>query len=81
MPEESKVGKKLSDLTTRRVIMVVLAMLFSVPLFDTTSYIAPDSSYEFGLYLISAFDPGSEALILLLTVISRMKHKLIRLLF
>jgi hypothetical protein len=31
--EESKVGKKLSDLITRRVIVLVLAMLLSVPVF------------------------------------------------
>lgn len=33
IPQESKVGKMLSDLTTRRVIILVLAMLISVPLF------------------------------------------------
>mmetsp|Transcript_33782 Transcript_33782/g.40808 ORF Transcript_33782/g.40808 Transcript_33782/m.40808 type:complete len:903 (+) Transcript_33782:122-2830(+) len=31
---ESRVGKKLSDLTTRRVIIGVLLMLFIIPLFD-----------------------------------------------
>jgi len=31
VPEESRVGKKLSDLTQRRVIVLVLAMLFSIP--------------------------------------------------
>ena len=31
---ESRVGQKLSDLTTRRVIIGVLAMLFMLPLFD-----------------------------------------------
>ena len=39
IPEESKVGKKLSDLTTRRVIILVLAMMFSEPIFNTTTYI------------------------------------------
>ena len=28
IPEESKVGKKLSELTTKRVIILVLAMMF-----------------------------------------------------
>ena len=32
--EQSRVGQKLSDLTTRRVIVGVLAMLFTLPLFD-----------------------------------------------
>jgi len=38
VPEESKVGKKLSDLTTRRVIILVLSMLFSVPVFSVATY-------------------------------------------
>lgn len=29
IPQESKVGKKLSDLTTRRVIILVLSMLIT----------------------------------------------------
>ncbi len=45
VPEESKVGKKLSDLTTRRVIILVLAMMFSQPLFTLTTYIEEHSSY------------------------------------
>eukprot|EP00753_Platysulcus_tardus_P015585 PLAT5105.1.p1 GENE.PLAT5105.1~~PLAT5105.1.p1 ORF type:complete len:852 (+),score=467.46 PLAT5105.1:115-2670(+) len=32
--EPSKVGKKLSDLTTRRVIIIVLGLLISLPLLD-----------------------------------------------
>ena len=53
LPQESKVGKKLSDLTTRRVIILVLAMLFSVPLFSVESYINIPDSYSFGLTLLS----------------------------
>jgi hypothetical protein len=33
LPKESMVGKKLSDLTTKRVICLVLAILFSLPIF------------------------------------------------
>jgi len=35
---ETRVGKKLSDMTTRRVIILVLVMLFVMPLFSTTTY-------------------------------------------
>ena len=49
MPEESKVGKKLSDLTTKRLIIVVLAMLFSVPIFDPATYQETPSADEYGL--------------------------------
>jgi hypothetical protein len=36
--EESRVGQKLSDLTTRRVILGVLLMLFILPLFDASTF-------------------------------------------
>ena len=55
VPEESKVGKKLSDLTTRRVIMLVLAMMFSVPAFTITTYKEENNSFTFGLELIREF--------------------------
>ena len=52
--KESKVGKKLSDFTTRKVIILVLAMLFSQPLTSVGTYIDDPSSYEYGLSLIQA---------------------------
>lgn len=60
VPEESKVGKKLSDLTTRRVILLVLAMLFSVPLFSTSTYLDPFNSYTFGLRMLAQYQAGTE---------------------
>jgi hypothetical protein len=53
VPKESKVGKKLSDLTTRRTIILVLAMLFSVPIFSRTTYITNPDPYTFGLKVLS----------------------------
>jgi hypothetical protein len=41
------------------MILIILAMLFSVPLFDVTSYINPPSSYEIGLNMLAAFPEGS----------------------
>ena len=38
IPSESRVGKKLSDLTTKRVIFLVLMMLLILPLFDAEFY-------------------------------------------
>lgn len=35
---ETRVGKKFSDMTTRRVIILVLVMLFIMPLFTTSAY-------------------------------------------
>ena len=59
IPEESKVGKKLSDLTTRRVIILVLAMLFSVPVFTVSTFVQDYNGYEVGLQLIGEFVPRS----------------------
>ena len=53
VPEDSKVGKKLSDLTTRRVIMLVLAMMFSVPAFTISTYKEENISFTFGLELLN----------------------------
>ena len=35
-------------------------MLFSVPLFDTATYITSSNSYELGLYIMAAYETGSK---------------------
>ena len=50
--ENSKVGKKLSDLTTRRVIILVLLMLCSVPIFSVQTYKAENTYFEYGPELL-----------------------------
>lgn len=52
VPQESKVGKKLSDLTTKRTIILVLAMLFSVPVFSKSTYVRDPDPYTIGLDLM-----------------------------
>ena len=42
--QETRVGQRLSDLTTRRVIIGVLAMLFCMPLFDINTFPAGDQA-------------------------------------
>jgi hypothetical protein len=49
---ESKVGKKLSDITTRKVIILVLAMLFSSVAFKSNTYVEEPDSFDYGLSLI-----------------------------
>mmetsp|Transcript_26704 Transcript_26704/g.65447 ORF Transcript_26704/g.65447 Transcript_26704/m.65447 type:complete len:926 (-) Transcript_26704:528-3305(-) len=51
---ETRVGQKLSDLTTRRVIVGVLMMLFCLPLFDINTYPNGDEPFltEGGLKMI-----------------------------
>lgn len=46
--EDSKVGKKLSDLTTRWVIILVLIMLCSVPIFSVTTYKKENEYFIYG---------------------------------
>jgi hypothetical protein len=60
VPQESKVGKKLSDLTTRRVIVLVLAMLLSVPIFSNSTYLEDNTSYDIGLRMMSIYDVGTD---------------------
>lgn len=54
-PEESKVGKRLSDLTTKRVIILVLGMMFGLPLFTLSLYYEENNSFTFGLEMIEKF--------------------------
>ena len=49
---ESAVGKTLSEKTTRKVIVIVFILLFSLPLLKRDSYIPNSNSLMFGLDLI-----------------------------
>lgn len=57
---ESKVGKKLSEITTRRVIILVLAMLFSQPIFSVSTYMQQPNSFDYGLNLIQQLGPETK---------------------
>lgn len=46
---ETKVGKLLSDLTTKRAIMVMFSIMISIPLLEPDTYFTNISSYETGL--------------------------------
>jgi class 3 adenylate cyclase len=52
IPEESKVGKRLSELTTRRVVILILLMLFCLPLFEIVTFLDQYQSHEYGLQAI-----------------------------
>ena len=55
MLPESVVGKQLSDLTTRKVIILVLAMMFSDPLLSYSTWYEENTSYQFGLDLMREY--------------------------
>ena len=53
--EESNVGKKLSDLTTRRVLVLVILMLLAVPLFTINTYKKENAYFAYGLELVGNY--------------------------
>ena len=59
IPKESKVGKKLTDLTTRRVIILVLAMLISQPVFQNNLYENDNTPFLTPLLLLQSMEGGS----------------------
>eukprot|EP00898_Chlorokybus_atmophyticus_P006946 jgi/Chlat1/7252/Chrsp58S06894 len=50
--QQTRVGRKLSDLTTRRVVIGVLMMLFAIPLFRPDLYWATPDANAGGLQLL-----------------------------
>ena len=50
MPQESKVGQKLSDMITRRVIILVLCIMISVPIFTEDTYKDNSTTFDTGMY-------------------------------
>ncbi len=50
--KESRVGKKLSEMTTKRVICLVLILLLTVPLLQAEYFFDDDQSYIFGQKLV-----------------------------
>ena len=45
-------SKKLSDLTTKRTIVIVLLLLFCLPLFESEFFVSPPSSHEYEVDLL-----------------------------
>lgn len=58
---ESKVGKKLSEFTTRKVVILVLVMLFTSPVFSVSTYLEEPDSYNYGLDLLHKIGPRTVA--------------------
>jgi len=56
IPEETKIGKVLSEVTTQKVIIMVLVMMLSVPLFSFATYAVETKSFLLGLDLITIYD-------------------------
>ena len=54
--KETRVGKRLNDSTQRRVIMMVLAMLFSVPILSISTYYQETDSFDFSMRYLDNFE-------------------------
>ena len=50
--KESYVGKKLNDSTTKKVIVLVLILIFSFPIFSLSSYVGEPNSFYNGLDIL-----------------------------
>lgn len=53
--KESRVGRTLSELTMKRVIIIVLLLIFVVPLFDSSYYFQNDRGFVNGLRVLTNF--------------------------
>jgi len=53
---ESKLGKKLSDLTTSRLIILVLTLMIGIILFNSSFYYESKKSMELGIKIFKTFD-------------------------
>ncbi|CAG9334471.1 unnamed protein product [Blepharisma stoltei] len=60
IPKESQVGKRLSDLTIKRVIIIILCLLFILPFFDTEMYLTNYTSWDYGIQEIEAFKGNTD---------------------
>ena len=63
--KESRVGKKLSELTTKRVIILVLTLLLCVPLFSSDYYYEIDKGFTYDITnLASLYENGANSTVL-----------------
>eukprot|EP01022_Parablepharisma_sp_SALTPOND_P028235 TRINITY_DN6_c0_g1_i2.p3 TRINITY_DN6_c0_g1~~TRINITY_DN6_c0_g1_i2.p3 ORF type:complete len:725 (-),score=113.15 TRINITY_DN6_c0_g1_i2:12502-14676(-) len=62
MPEESRIGKVLSEVTTKKVICMVLIVMLSVPLFSYNTYVMETKSFSIGLDFITLYDSNRDGI-------------------
>jgi hypothetical protein len=53
--KESRVGKRLSELTTKRVIVIVLSLIMFVPMFQADLFFDFDKGYTMGIVMIQTY--------------------------
>lgn len=60
-PPESRVGRKLSDLTTKRAIMLMLSIILAYPLLQYETYWQDVTAYETAAHFINLNRSGDLA--------------------
>jgi hypothetical protein len=49
MSKESKIGKILSDMSIKKIIIVILLLMFIIPLFSIDVYRDPENAWDYHL--------------------------------
>lgn len=57
--KESVVGRKLTEFTTKKVILLVLTMLFVSPIFSVDQYIESPIYFQYGLRTVAKLGGSS----------------------
>ena len=60
--KESNVGRQLTDATTRKLIMLMLFILFTNPIFHLDTYQKWPDGHSYGLSLLSKIDRNKSGL-------------------
>jgi len=47
------IGVRLTDTTTKRLIVLILILVFSIPLLNSDTYASPDPSYNFAISMLA----------------------------
>lgn len=58
LPEESQVGKRLSDQISKRTILLVLSIIVMAPFLSSSMYMDKDTSFKYGLKWLNHFIGG-----------------------
>jgi hypothetical protein len=59
VPQESRLSKKLSESNQKNIILLVLAVLFSIPFFNYLNYLDDPDSYTFSISLLQSTSTNS----------------------
>ncbi len=59
-PKELRIGRRLTELTTKRVVFMALVLLIVIPLFNASFYFSPPESQEYEMELLGELIDDSD---------------------